>query len=58
MTLTEAPSDRDLWRRLLEADEDAFSEIFHRHSGAVYNHAFRRLADWDQAQDVTQKVFA
>lgn len=57
MNCADAP-DRELWGRLPRADEAAFSELFHRHSNAVYNHAFRRLADWAAAEDVTQKVFA
>lgn len=54
----DAVPDRELWSRLRQADDLAFEEIFNRHSGAVYNHAFRRLADWDAAQDVTQRVFS
>lgn len=52
-----AAPDRELWQRLPMADEAAFSELFHRHSNAVYNHAFHRLADWSAAEDATQKVF-
>lgn len=39
------------------ADADAFAEIFRAHHQAVYNYAFRRLANWTLAEEVTQGVF-
>ncbi|MEU4192214.1 RNA polymerase sigma factor [Kribbella sp. NPDC026611] len=50
-------TDRALWERLRLADEEALSELFHRHSDAVYNFAFRRTASWSQAEDVVQAMF-
>lgn len=50
-------SDRDAWDRLREGDEDALTELFHRHSDAVYNFAFRRTSSWSIAEDVVQATF-
>ena len=52
-----ATLDRDLWERLRDADEPALAELFHRHSDAVYNFAFRRTASWSAAEDVVQATF-
>lgn len=51
-------SDRELWERLRSADECAFADLFHRHSDAVYNFAFRRTSSWSLAEDVVQSTFA
>jgi RNA polymerase sigma factor (sigma-70 family) len=51
------PADRELWRQAAAGDRDAFGEIFDRHSDSVYNHLFRRLADWSEAEDLTSAVF-
>ncbi|WP_410791582.1 RNA polymerase sigma factor [Kribbella sp. C-35] len=50
-------SDRELWERLREADEYPLSDLFHRHSDAVYNFAFRRTGSWSIAEDVVQATF-
>ncbi|MGW6281622.1 RNA polymerase sigma factor [Kribbella sp. NPDC055071] len=50
-------TDRELWERLRLADEQALTELFHRHSDAVYNFAFRRTASWSLAEDVVQATF-
>jgi RNA polymerase sigma factor (sigma-70 family) len=50
--------DADLWHRLRAADEDAFRELFMRHSTGVYNFCFRRTASWSVAEDATQATFA
>jgi RNA polymerase sigma-70 factor (ECF subfamily) len=50
-------SDRELWERLRSADEFALTEIFHRHSDAVYNFAFRRTSSWSLAEDIVQATF-
>jgi RNA polymerase sigma-70 factor (ECF subfamily) len=50
-------TDVALWQRLLEGDDDAFAELFARHVDAVANYAFRRVADWSTAEDVTSLVF-
>ncbi|MFD8569805.1 RNA polymerase sigma factor [Streptomyces sp. NPDC057694] len=50
-------SDRRLWARAVEGDQEAFGRIFDRHAKAVYNYLFRRTADWSEAEDLTSAVF-
>ena len=50
-------SDRELWVRAVDGDREAFGRIFDRHAKAVYNHLFRRTADWSEAEDLTSTVF-
>jgi RNA polymerase sigma-70 factor (ECF subfamily) len=38
-------------------DPHAFGDLFDRHARSVYNHCFRRAADWSLAQDLTSVVF-
>jgi RNA polymerase sigma-70 factor (ECF subfamily) len=52
-----AVSDESLWRASADGDERAFSELYERHAGAIYNYLFRRLADWSEAEDLTAVVF-
>lgn len=49
--------DRELWDLVAQGDGVALGELFERHSDAVYNHAFRRTADWSAAEEVTSLVF-
>ncbi|WP_328992999.1 sigma-70 family RNA polymerase sigma factor [Kribbella sp. NBC_01245] len=49
--------DQHLWARLREADEQALTALFRRHSDAVYNFAFRRLSSWSAAEDAVQATF-
>ncbi|MFG2003262.1 RNA polymerase sigma factor [Spirillospora sp. NPDC048911] len=56
MTL-EPPTDAELWERARDGDEQAFGELFDRHSRTVYNYCFRRTADWSTAEDLTSVVF-
>ncbi|NUW36509.1 hypothetical protein HTZ77_34650 [Nonomuraea sp. SMC257] len=51
------PTDAELWRRAVDGDTEAFGVIFDRHARAVYNHCFRRTADWSEAEDITSVVF-
>ena len=53
----DAAGDRELWLRASGGDGAAFGELFDRHAPAVYNHLFRRLADWSEAEDLTSAVF-
>src|SRR3954470_8083115 len=53
-----AGDDRELWSRLRSADEAALTTLFHRHSDAVYNFAFRRTSSWANSEDVVQATFA
>lgn len=50
-------SDRELWALAVDGDREAFGQIFDRHSRTVYNHLFRRTADWSEAEDLTSTVF-
>jgi RNA polymerase sigma-70 factor (ECF subfamily) len=52
-----AAGDRELWLRASDGDTAAFGELFGRHASAVYNHLFRRVADWSEAEDLTSAVF-
>jgi RNA polymerase sigma factor (sigma-70 family) len=49
--------DRALWQRSAAGDPDAFGQLFDLHAAAVYNHIFRRTADWSEAEDLTSAVF-
>lgn len=50
-------SDESLWQASARGDERAFSELYERHVGTIYNYLFRRLADWSEAEDLTAVVF-
>jgi RNA polymerase sigma factor (sigma-70 family) len=50
-------SDADLWGRVRAHDGEAFAALFDRHATKVYNHCFRRSADWSIAEDLTSVVF-
>jgi RNA polymerase sigma factor (sigma-70 family) len=52
-----AAGDQELWLRASDGDTEAFGELFSRHASAVYNHLFRRVADWSEAEDLTSAVF-
>ena len=49
--------DSELWRRAALHDSGAFGDLFDRHAERVYNHCFRRTADWALAEDLTSVVF-
>jgi RNA polymerase sigma factor (sigma-70 family) len=38
-------------------DHDVFAELFDRHAGGVYNHAFRLTWSWSTAEDVVALTF-
>lgn len=50
-------AEREVWERLRGGDEAALAELFHLHSDAVYNFAFRRTSSWSVAEDVVQATF-
>lgn len=50
-------SDAELWEQTAEGSAVAFGELFARHARGVYNHCFRRTADWSMAEDLTSAVF-
>jgi RNA polymerase sigma-70 factor (ECF subfamily) len=41
----------------VEGEPEAFGVLFERHARPVYNHLFRRTADWSLAEDLTSVVF-
>ncbi|MVN20481.1 RNA polymerase sigma-70 factor [Mucilaginibacter sp. HMF7410] len=41
-----------------QSNENAFSEIYFRYSGALYKHALKMLKDRDEAKDIIQDIFA
>ena len=57
MVPPDRPSDRELWRLASDGDGSAFGQLFDRHATAVYNHLFRRTANWSEAEDLTSAVF-
>ena len=52
-----ADGDREVWEQLRTGDEKALTELFRRHSDAVYNFAFRRTSSWPAAEDVVQATY-
>jgi RNA polymerase sigma-70 factor (ECF subfamily) len=57
MPISPDVSDAELWQRAAAGDGPAFGALFERHVRAVYNHCFRRTADWSVAEDLTSVVF-
>ncbi|PTS96411.1 RNA polymerase subunit sigma-70 [Pedobacter sp. HMWF019] len=43
---------------LKSADKAAFTELFNRYNRLLYGHAYRRLKDKEEAQDIVQEVFS
>lgn len=50
-------SDALLWRSVAAGDADAFAALYRRHAKRLYNYLFRRLGDWDAAEDLVATVF-
>lgn len=51
------PPDSALWSRAARGDETAFTELFHRHAEAVWNHAYRLTGSWATAEDIASATF-
>ncbi|WP_019814377.1 RNA polymerase sigma factor [Saccharomonospora saliphila] len=51
------PSDSELWRRAARGDDAAFTDLFHRHAEAVWNHAYRLTGSWSEAEEVASTCF-
>jgi RNA polymerase sigma factor (sigma-70 family) len=49
--------DIALWNKALDGDHRCFGVLFDRHSRRIYNHCFRRTANWSMAEDLTSVVF-
>lgn len=50
-------TDWILWDRAGDGDTEAFALLFERHATAIYNYCFRRIGDWDAAEDLVSIVF-
>ena len=42
---------------LRDGEPEALGELFDRHADRIYNHCFRLLGDWSEAEDATSTVF-
>lgn len=51
------PDDSVLWSRARTGDSDAFGMLFERHARTIYNFCFRRVGNWDAAEDLVSIVF-
>ena len=51
-----ASDERELVDRLHGDDPGALAALFDRHGDRIYNHCFRHLADWAEAEDATSSV--
>lgn len=49
--------DAALLNEISEGDVSSFNELYTRHWKFVYNQAYKRLSDHDQAEDITQDIF-
>ena len=52
-----ANDERELVDGLHQDDPGALAALFDRYGDRIYNHCFRRLADWAEAEDATSSVF-
>lgn len=50
-------NDRDLVRRAAQGDRQAFGELVQRYQSAVFNVAYRMMANAPDAEDATQETF-
>ncbi|MEV4554969.1 RNA polymerase sigma factor [Nonomuraea wenchangensis] len=50
-------TDLELWSRAAGGSGEAFGALFDKYARDVYNHCFRRTADWSAAEDLTSVVF-
>ena len=49
--------DSVLWSRARAGDTWAFGLLFERHARTIYNYCFRRVGNWDAAEDLVSIVF-
>lgn len=52
-----ATEDSLLMLQIREGNRDAFDTLYRKHWKAVYNAAYKRLGNYDQAKDIAQDVF-
>lgn len=50
-------TDHELASLLIEGDQGAYTELYHRFKGVLYVHAFRMLQDKDDAKDIVHDLF-
>ena len=50
-------TDSELWDRAVGGEPECFGVVFERHARSVYNHCFRRTANWADAEELTSAVF-
>jgi len=50
-------SDAELLLLLKEGDKRAYTEIYHRYKFILHNHAWNKLRNKEEAQDILQEVF-
>lgn len=58
MTVYSAYTDMELVDLLKQDDHFAYTEIFLRYNRLLYGHAFKKLQNREESQDVVQDVFA
>lgn len=58
MTLYPTLADHDLIAFLKEGDKAAFTEIYNRYKGVLYIHAYNKLRNQQEADDVVHELFA
>lgn len=51
-------SNSDLLLLLKQSDHSAYTEIYHRYFHLMYVHAYKKLRDEAQAEDIVQELFA
>lgn len=51
-------TDQELTGLLKSGDRDAFSEIYERYKGLLYIHAFNKLRNEEEADDIVHDLFA
>lgn len=57
-TSADTAFDREVVAGIASGDADALARLYDRHSGAVYSLALRVLGDTQEAEEVSQDVFA
>ncbi|RQO74899.1 RNA polymerase subunit sigma-70 [Pedobacter sp. KBW06] len=57
MTLYTTLTDHDLVTFLKDGDKTAFTEIYNRYKGLLYIHAYNRLRNQEEADDVVHELF-
>ncbi|WGQ11697.1 RNA polymerase sigma-70 factor [Pedobacter gandavensis] len=58
MTSYTALADTDLVAHLKEGDKAAFTEIYNRYKGLLYIHAYNKLRNQPEADDIVHELFA